>query len=65
MGYILEGISLVPRLSCMVTVCYILFACSVPPGDLVVECVRVENSMYVASMQVVDRDCDSGTSCHH
>ena len=49
----------------MKTVWYISFAYSVPPGNLVAECVRVENSMYVASMQVVDRDGDSGTSCHH
>ena len=40
MGYILEGVNLVPRLSCMGTVWYILFACSVPPGDLVMFIVK-------------------------
>ena len=39
-GYILEGVNLVPRLSCMRTVWYILFACSVPPGDLVMFLMR-------------------------
>ena len=52
-GYILEGVNLVPRLSCLGTVWYILYGCSVPTGNLVKFFVKHINANLKSEISIV------------
>ena len=53
MGYILEGVNLVLRLTCLGTVWYILYGCSVPPGNLVKFFVKHINANLKSEISIV------------